>query len=251
MTNFKHIYARGDTHGDLRPLNQFAYEADTTRDDLLIILGDAGYNYYVTKTDRTDKYINDGADRYWGKLSKLPLTIAIVQGNHECPAWLIEGYKQVEFGGSVAYQHPTAPNVFYLKNGEIYVLNGRTFLVMGGADSIDKTLREIPTDEKRNVKNWFPEEQMTDLEFEQAELNLDLHDRKVDYVLTHTCPISKQPREVFLPLSGLIPDIRQEEIFEQMYPTFEFGQWLFGHYHTDRWIDDRFRVLFDTTVGLH
>ena len=40
-----HFYITGDTHGDFRRIEQFCLENDTTVEDVMIILGDAGIFY--------------------------------------------------------------------------------------------------------------------------------------------------------------------------------------------------------------
>lgn len=40
------IYITGDTHGYFKHIKSFCEENHTTKEDVLIILGDAGINYY-------------------------------------------------------------------------------------------------------------------------------------------------------------------------------------------------------------
>lgn len=40
------IYITGDTHGDFRNVARFCKKMQTSKKDVLIILGDAGINYY-------------------------------------------------------------------------------------------------------------------------------------------------------------------------------------------------------------
>lgn len=59
------IYITGDTHGDFRNVARFCEKMQTSKDDVLIILGDAGINYYGPEQDeRKKKY-----------LESLPITI--------------------------------------------------------------------------------------------------------------------------------------------------------------------------------
>lgn len=67
------IYITGDTHGDFRNVERFCKKMQTSKDDVLIILGDAGINYYGPEQDeRKKKY-----------LESLPITIFAIYGNHE------------------------------------------------------------------------------------------------------------------------------------------------------------------------
>ena len=45
------IYITGDKHGDFSEVYAFCYKNKTTRDDLMIVLGDAGINYYANEQD--------------------------------------------------------------------------------------------------------------------------------------------------------------------------------------------------------
>ncbi len=46
------IYITGDTHGDFRNVARFCKKMQTSKDDVLIILGDAGINYYGSEQDK-------------------------------------------------------------------------------------------------------------------------------------------------------------------------------------------------------
>ena len=67
------FYITGDTHRDFERIILFCLENKTTRDDVLIILGDAGINYYGGIKDWYIKHY----------LNKLPITLFCIQGNHE------------------------------------------------------------------------------------------------------------------------------------------------------------------------
>ena len=45
------IYITGDKHGDFSEVYAFCCKNKTTRDDLMIVLGDAGINYYANEQD--------------------------------------------------------------------------------------------------------------------------------------------------------------------------------------------------------
>ena len=67
------IYLTGDTHGDFRRVANFCDTVESTKDDALIILGDAGMNYYGNPKDRRLKQ----------QLNELPITFLCIHGNHE------------------------------------------------------------------------------------------------------------------------------------------------------------------------
>ena len=45
------IYITGDTHGDFFRISKFCERMNTTKEDILIILGDAGLNFWLNKSD--------------------------------------------------------------------------------------------------------------------------------------------------------------------------------------------------------
>ena len=76
------IYITGDCHGDFRDIEYFVQKQQTTREDILIILGDAGINYFVYP--KASGYVEDYlCTSLKEKLARLPLTLFCVHGNHE------------------------------------------------------------------------------------------------------------------------------------------------------------------------
>ena len=67
------IYFTGDTHGDTLKIIRFAERMHLRKEDTIIILGDAGYNYFGNERDRIAKQ----------RLSRLKPTILCIHGNHE------------------------------------------------------------------------------------------------------------------------------------------------------------------------
>lgn len=55
------IYITGDTHRDFGRIIDFCEENETTKDDILIILGDAGINYFLDSSD----YDLNGSCQRW------------------------------------------------------------------------------------------------------------------------------------------------------------------------------------------
>ena len=45
------VYITGDTHGDFRRIGDFCFSMGTKRDDVMIVLGDAGLNYFGDERD--------------------------------------------------------------------------------------------------------------------------------------------------------------------------------------------------------
>lgn len=119
------FYITGDTHGEFNRIKKFIYEHNTTKDDVLIILGDAGINYCIVGN-------LDGRSREIKKeLAELPITLFCIHGNHEERPYNVEGYEIQEHFGAPAYVNPEFPNQIFAKDGEFYNLNGYKTLVIG------------------------------------------------------------------------------------------------------------------------
>ena len=212
MSTAPRIFITGDTHGDIdfHKLNikNWPEQKELTKNDVLIVLGDAGWCWDGKGQDR---YIQD-----W--FENKPFTTLAVLGNHENYD-LIEKLPIVDFCGGKAYQ--VRSNMFYGMNGQIYTIGGKTFFCMGGAPSHDKEYR------KEGI-SWWPQEIPDDVQRHFAVTNLEYHEFCVDYIITHC-----GPREVVRDKLGY--EINEYNAFHSfvLHHT-EFKKWFMGHYHLDR-----------------
>jgi 3-oxoacid CoA-transferase subunit A len=230
------IYLTGDTHGDFKRIKQFCKEQQTSKEnDLLIIMGDAGINYYGnTKGDIKLKRT----------LRNLPIQFFIIRGNHENNPENIPTYTYKEFAGNVVLYEPEFPNLMFALDGRVYRLQDKTIWVMGGAYSVDKIYRLT------QGWKWFSDEQPSDTHKLIGLVNLQLRDWKVDYVMTHTCPYNYIPRETFLPfIEQDTVDNTTEKWLQQIEDKIDYLIWFCGHYHTDKW-DNKIRFLFKDIIEL-
>lgn len=216
------IYITGDKHGDYSDVFEFCYKFKTTRDDVLIILGDAGINYYLDDRDYILK----------NSLLQLPITLFCVHGNHEERPENINSYKMNKFNGGIVYYEEDYPNILFAKDGEIYNFNGNDTLVVGGAYSVDKDYRLIMG------YNWYSSEQPND-EIKNRVINtLKECNNKVDIILSHTCPYKYMPVEVFISdIDQSKVDKSTEEFLDKIESTTSYKKWYCGHYHIDKVID--------------
>lgn len=223
------IYITGDTHGDFSRISLFCYIAKTTKEDILIILGDAGINYYLNKRD----------DKLKEKLEQLPITLFCIKGNHEKYPENIEGYKIKDWNkGSVFYQE-TYPSILFAKDGEIYNLNNNKTLVIGGAYSVDKFYR------LNKGYSWFDDEQPSEKVKEDVIKNLEANDWIVDTVLSHTCPAKVIPKHLFLDcIDQSTVDNSTEEWLQTIADKLKFNKWYYGHYHGE-WLVKNYELMFE------
>lgn len=216
------FYITGDTHGDFSRCEVFNARNNPTPDDTMIVLGDAGLNYYRNNTDRKKKlYVNS-----------FPFTTFCIHGNHEMRPNTIASYEMKEFcGGNVWYEHEF-PNILFAQDGEIYDFDGIKCIAIGGAYSVDKEYRLL-----RGYK-WFEDEQPSDFIKARVEENLSKAGNKIDVVLSHTCPIDYEPVEAFLPsIDQRKVDKSTEEWLGKIEKSIEYKKWYCGHYHIIKKID--------------
>lgn len=225
------IWITGDKHGDFTSVEAFCKKWQTRREDVIIILGDAGINYFGDERETTLK----------AQLAALPITLFCVHGNHEARPETCKGYTlEARFGGQV-YVDPLCPNVLFPVDGAIYTIGSHRTLVIGGAYSVDKFIR------LRRRWKWFEDEQPSDAIKARTLAALDAAGWDVDCVLSHTCPQSQIPVEKVPPLSeawGPI-DSSTEIWLETLRNKLTFNRWYAGHFHVDYWRDN-FTFLFDS-----
>lgn len=219
---------RGDTHGRFTWIDQLGnYIPQETS---IIILGDAGFNFYLNKSDNKLKH--------W--VNQRGYTIYCLRGNHEARPRDISGmivwYDNIIKGN--VYIQLEYPNIRYLMDYGIYQFDKYKCLCIGGAYSVDKYYRlaRFGYTDETNIptrSGWFNDEQLTSYEMFQYESRIQ--GKQVDFVFTHTCPLSFQPTDLFL---GFVDqskvDSSMEKWMESIKNSFEWNIWCFGHYHADR-----------------
>ena len=225
-----HFYITGDTHGDFRRIGQFCVENDTTAEDVMVILGDAGINYYLDSRDRELKE----------ELSQLDITLFCIHGNHEARPWEAGDYDEKEWNDGIVYVEEQYPNILFAKDGEIYDFNGKSVIVIGGAYSVDKYYR------LNNGLMWFDTEQPDDEIKAYVERQLDKVDWSIDIVLSHTVPIEAEPVWNFIPgLDQSTVDKSTEQWLQRIYDNLDLREgWYAGHYHCEA-EENGIRIMFE------
>ena len=225
------VYLTGDTHGHFERIARFCQAYDLGKDDIVIILGDAGVNYYGQGSAR------DLASRE--ALGCLAPTFFCLQGNHEMRPQSVGTYRETEWHGGTAFVEDEWPNILFAKDGELYDLDGTRAFVVGGAYSVDKNLRIAIG------WHWFPDEQPSDEVKRHVEERLDAIGWDVDVMLTHTCPMDFRPIEAFVAgVKGSAVDTSTEEWLQSIEQRLTYKRWYFGHFHTKK-RTERYQVMFD------
>lgn len=211
------VYITGDKHGSYAGVRSFCATHNTTKDDVLIVLGDNGINFYRDTRDYWLKY----------KLSKLPITLFLIKGNHDARPEKIKAYHESEFWNGKVYIEPSFPNLIFAKDGEVYDINGNKALVIGGAYSVDKEYRLI------NGLEWFSDEQPTP-EIKSNVERLVSSVKSFDFILTHTCPLSFISKYNIVDELFDDTDTSTEEWLDQIESCVFYRCWYCGHWHVDK-----------------
>ena len=226
------IYLTGDTHRGFTRVTDFCRRVDTTKEDTLIILGDAGINFVGGVMDKEIKT----------KLEALPITLFCIHGNHEKRPNTIDTYKEVPYLGGVAYQEESFPSIIFAKDGEVYDFGGKKTLVLGGAYSVDKPYRLA-----RGLGWWEDEQPSPEIKARVGEKLKEL-DYKVDYVLSHTCPTKYIPKEKYLKgIDQSTVDQSTEDWLCEIESKLTYEKWYCGHWHTSK-VVDKLRFMYNDYV---
>ena len=213
------IYITGDCHGEFGKIQLLCCEYSTSREDVLVVLGDFGVNYSLSHKDVARKEF----------LAALPITILAVHGNHEARPYEIEGYKEIEWNNGVVYAEETYPNILFAKDGEFYELGNARCVAIGGAYSVDKHYRLM------TGLPWFDSEQPSGEIKRHVETRLREEEWQVDYVFSHTCPLAFEPTDLFLDfISQDKVDKSTEEWLSKIERKLKYKKWYFGHFHGNR-----------------
>ena len=187
----------------------------------------------------------------------MPFTVLFVDGNHENFDALNEHPLEQWHGGRV---NKIRPHVIHLMRGQAFELQGCTFFTMGGAQSHDigdgildmdspdfyeqyDSLRRNRGQFRIDHISWWQEELPSGEEYAEARQTLERLNWKVDYVITHCAPTAIQQK--------INADFKQDKLTEflnEIQSRSQFHYWLFGHYHDNRIIDEKYVMLYEQMV---
>lgn len=251
------VYITGDCHADFRKFSakRFAEQKEMTREDFVIVCGDFG-----------GIWKDDEQERYWlNWLAQKPFTLLFVDGNHENFDRLCGGeFEVVDFHGGKA--HKIRENIYHLMRGFVFELCGKTFFAFGGASSHDiddgildradfTSEREFRKTYKNwyragkifrvNHESWWAQELPSQEEMDRGRRNLEAHGNRVDFVVSHCLP-----QTLVHILVGGKADSLTIYFNMLMQNGLQVGSWYCGHYHTDQWLINRFRVLYHDIIRI-
>lgn len=214
------VFFTGDIHGQPWNIVHFCKRRKPRKEDVIIILGDVGANYYGDDRDDSMKEV----------LAKLEPTIFCIHGNHEQRPANFPSYVLTDWCGGKVWQEEAYPNLLFAKDGEIFDIQGLKYLVIGGAYSVDKYYR------LSRGYGWWPDEQPS--EETKAFVEQQIREKPFDVILTHTCPRKYGPIEMFI--SGINQDMvdkSTEDWLDRIESSVDYLAWFCGHWHTDKRVD--------------
>ena len=250
------IYIMGDIHGSAGDFTYTVnkYIDNPTAEDIIICAGDVGLEYGNQVQGALKK-----------AMKKFPGKIYIMRGNHDNRYW--RDHTEVNQENLIiptagwCYDIPECPmfliqkkypNIYYIRDeGGIYNIEGRTFLFVPGAYSIDKDYRL-----NKNLSYEY-EEQLSLVEqyllYSQLKQYIQIG-RRIDYVVSHTSPLGLEPYYKDLFLSGIkqsTVDKSTEYFLDEIEKLLHnnYKHWYFGHFHSDRSFG-KFTMLYDEVVEL-
>lgn len=252
----KRLFVFGDMHAHKSEMSylsksRFKEYKSLTKNDIVFFLGDFGGFFYYKEYEngfKDDKKILDN-------IISQKYTSVVILGNHDNYD-IVEDLPIIEIFGGRMHEYSNGLGSIYIAiRGEIYTFNEKKFFTFGGAKSNPENLvslnNVINGDRLTKIKyrygevvgrssyipkisgvNYWEKELPTDTEIEYALNNLERHSYKVDYVLSHTCPLS-----VIRKINKIRPD-SVSEFFESILGKLKFSEWHYGHFHSNISIDN-------------
>lgn len=162
-------------------------------------------------------------------------------------------------GGKV---HEIRPSILHLMRGQVFNIDGKTFFTFGGArshdildgvfEADDPRLKHIQRMKARGIPgyrnmlyrinrvNWWEQEMPSPEEMREGTANLQAAGWNVDYILTHCLPTSLHLRVS----NGLFKTTPLTDYLDYIRDMCTYRYWFCGHYHWERGLNDREKVLY-------
>lgn len=210
-----------DCHGQFQHFSNLHYKYNP-EETAIIILGDVGLNFNLDHND-------DDRKKY---LSSFGYRIYCVRGNHEYrPEQLPEGTVYMDIDPDIdnyVWYDAKYPNIRYLIDNFYYIFDNCNALIIGGAYSVDAPFR------KEKGWMWNPEEQLSETERKNVLEQLKIR-KNYDLILSHTCPRSWQPIDLFMGrVDQSTVDTSMEDFLEEVADRADWKAWCWGHFHETR-----------------
>jgi hypothetical protein len=228
----------GDTHGNHAWIKFAVREFHALGITTVIQVGDLGVSRGVRESrrwDRTDRYL-----RTYG------ITMLVAPGNHE-DYDLIDSLSV----GDDGWLH-FRPNILLAPRGLRTTMGGHSFVWLGGAGSVDRTLRLEWENNAEAPRYWWPQEAITD-----ADVARTVAGGHADVMVGHEAPARVQA--IRLRLRGNTGGFRRDDIeyadrvrdkYMEAFMQVEPALALHGHYHCPGNEDVDFGAFVTHVFGL-
>lgn len=212
------VYVCGDIHGDYNVITNFLV-ANELSSVSIIVAGDFGVGFkHLLKEASILGKLNE-------KLKKHDCSIFAVRGNHDDPSY---------FNGHTILN---LSRLKFVKDYDVLNLNDHNILCVGGAVSIDRTMRN-----RYNLgrgRDWWVDEMFV-YDNEKAQTLRD-----IDIVVTHSAPNIAYPYtkigiESFLERDlHLKSDVDHERaaiknLYDKLIENNKIDRWYYGHFHLSK-----------------
>ena len=206
----KPIFYVGDHHGDWNQLGWFINRSKI-ENCYLISVGDSGIGFKPKKEQLSD------INQLNKKFKKLDIVFMSIRGNHDDPSYY-NGTDRIELS-----------NFETIEDYTVMEHNGKLIQFIGGATSIDRSMR------KEGVSYWSGE----GLNFNKEKL------QKVDTLITHTAPPWCFPQRFNKMVYDWAQDdgylleelILEREVMGEIFKVCQPSLHLYGHFH-DSWNEE-------------
>ena len=195
----------------------------------------------------------------FNRLNNLPFTILFIEGNHDNYDMLNNLEIKEWNNGNVQF---IRNNIIHLMRGQVFIINDKKFFTFGGAKSqdikdgildmddinyIDKLKFYKKTNKMFRVNHlsWWKEELPSEMEIHNALNVLEENDWKVDYIITHDCPIN-----VLHKINSNYKTDILNSFLSMIEESTNYNKWYFGHHHINKNITDKHICLYDKIIKL-
>lgn len=227
------IVVTGDLHReyDIRKLDEIAGISKVP--SVVLIAGDFGGIWFDGSEDDNGVFqISEKDAAFINRLSQYPFKIISCLGNHENYDVINRLPRTSAYGGKVIR---LSDNVELLDRGYVYTIEGYNILSIGGAMSMDRIYRQ------EHISFWMDEVISSD-DIQRAFTQLKIFKNKVDFVLTHTCPLSVLEYELNnskddnyeAKIKFALENDPSAKLLDKVKDQILFRTWYYGHFHIDK-----------------
>ena len=251
------IWITGDCHASFHRFSteNFPEQHEMTKKDYVIICGDFGGVWHQEGQTKKENWWLD-----W--LESRPFTTLFVDGNHENFDRLNSFPVEEWNGGKV---HKVRQSVLHLMRGEIFTIEDKKIFAFGGASSHDishgildykdpdwkQQARMLDLQGKHMYRikglSWWEQEMPTKEEMQNGEMNLKKHDKKVDFIITH----SPSASVIALLGQGLYEQDILTNYLEYIKCNNEYVRMFSGHMHVNKQINNKDILLYEQIIRIH